>query len=99
MKTLLLVSSFLLITGCSSNPKLAVQDESTELEMLSENDKLCENHKKDFQYFRAAFDKEHAEVCANGCAYTPSMSKNSDTMERVAGLYYLMACDSNHGRL
>lgn len=100
MKTLLfVVGSLLLTAGCSSNPTMASLDESTELEMLSENDKLCENHKKDFQYFRAAFDKEHEEVCANGCAYTASMSKNSDTMERVAGLYYLMACDSNHGRL
>ncbi|MEI7996706.1 MAG: hypothetical protein WCH01_17560 [Methylococcaceae bacterium] len=96
MKTIALIASFLLITACTSNTKLVKHDDPL---MHSENDKLCENHKSDFQYFRAAFDKEHGEGCSSGCAYTPSMTKNSDTMERVAGLYYLMNCDSNHGRL
>ena len=96
MKTIALIASFLLITACTSNTKLVKHDEPI---MHNENDKLCENHKSDFQYFHAAFDKEHAEACSSGCAYTSSMSKNSDTMERIAGLYYLMNCDSNHGRL
>ncbi len=90
MKTVIFMSLLLLITACASDPKLALQNE---------NDKLCENHKQDFQNFRAAFDKEHAETCASGCAYTASMNKNSDTMEHIAGLYYLMNCDVNHGRL
>jgi len=100
MKALLLISSLLLFTACASDPKLAVHDESNQhSSVLAENDKLCENHKSDFLYFRTAFDKEHAEVCGSGCTYTDSMLKNSDTMERVAGLYYLMNCDANHGRL
>lgn len=90
MKIVVFMASLLLSTAWMSSPALAMSDN---------NDQLCENHKSDFQYFRAAFDKEHAEVCANGCAYTPSMNKNSDTMERIAGLYYLMNCDTNHGRL
>lgn len=90
MRTIVLIASLLLTTACTSNPKLAMHDK---------NDQLCENHKSDFQYFRAAFDKEHADACSNGCAYTPTMNKNSDTMERIAGLYYLMNCDTNHGRL
>lgn len=98
MKIILLISSILLMTACASNPELA-NNENDALAMHDENDNLCENHKSDFQYFRAAFDKEHAEVCSSGCAYTASMNKNSDTMERVAGLYYLMNCDSGHGRL
>lgn len=90
MKTILFIASLLLITACTSNHQLVMHDE---------NGKLCENHKNDFQHYRAAFDKEHAEVCSSGCAYTSSMNKNSDTMERIAGLYYLMNCDSNYGRL
>jgi hypothetical protein len=96
MKTIVLIVSLLLTTACTSNAKLVKHDD---LVMHNENDKLCENHKSDFQYFRSAFDKEHAEACSDGCAYTSSMNKNSDTMERIAGLYYLMNCDSNHGRL
>lgn len=96
MKTIALIASLLLLTACTSNTNLVKQDEPV---MHTENDKLCENHKSDFKYFRSAFDKEHAETCSNGCAYTASMNKNSDTMERIAGLYYLMDCDSNHGRL
>jgi hypothetical protein len=96
MKTIAIITSFLLITACTSNTKLVKHDEPI---MHNENDKLCENHKSDFQYFRASFNKEHAEACSSGCVYTSSMSKNSDTMERIAGLYYLMNCDSNHGRL
>lgn len=99
MKIIVLIGSIVLMTACTSNPKLATHTENDALAMSDDNDNLCENHKSDFQYFRAAFDKEHAEVCAGGCAYTASMNKNSDTMERVAGLYYLMNCDSNHGRL
>ncbi|MGR9072794.1 MAG: hypothetical protein ACU833_06995 [Gammaproteobacteria bacterium] len=90
MKTFVLMSSLILMSGCASNQKVAMHDE---------NDKLCENHKSDFQYYRTAFDNEHADVCSGGCTYTASMNKNSDTMERIAGLYYLMGCDSNHGRL
>jgi hypothetical protein len=90
MKNILFIASVLLITACTSSPKLAAQDE---------NAKLCENHKSDFQHFRTAFEKEHADVCSGGCAYTTSMNKNSVTMERIAGLYYLMNCDSSHGRL
>jgi hypothetical protein len=89
MKTILFIS-ILMMTACSSNPKLAMHDP---------NDKLCESHKSDYQYFRTAFDKEHTDNCSGGCAYTPSMNKNSNMMERVAGLYYLMSCDANHGRL
>lgn len=90
MRTFILIASALFITACTSAPKVA---------MNTENDKLCEDHKSDYLHFRSAFDKEHAEVCANGCAYTPSMNKNSDTLEHIAGLYYLMNCDLNHGRL
>ncbi len=96
MKMISVIASLLLITACTSNSKLLKHDEVV---MHDENDKLCENHKIDFQYFRDAFDKEHADVCSSGCVYTPSMNKNSDTMERIAGLYYLMNCDYNHGRL
>jgi len=96
MKTLALIASLLLITACTTNTKLVKRDEPV---MHNENNKLCENHKRDFQYFRTAFDKEHAESCSNGCTYTSSMNKNSDTMERIAGLYYSMNCDSNYGRL
>lgn len=78
---------------------MAMQDENVAQAAHSENAMLCENHKTDFQYFREAFDKEHAAVCGEGCTYTASMLKNSDTMERVAGLYYLMNCDADHGRL
>ena len=99
MKNLLLIGSLILVTACASDPKVAVQDSNEGLAIGSENDKLCENHKSDFQYFREAFNKEHAEVCGDGCIYSASMIKNSDTMERVAGLYYLMNCDVNHGRL
>lgn len=90
MKSLIVTASILLLTACASNPNLARHDE---------NDKLCEAHKSDFQYYQAAFDKEHDQVCAGGCVYNASMTKNSDTMERIAGLYYMMNCDSNHGRL
>ncbi|MCK9605958.1 MAG: hypothetical protein M0R33_05845 [Methylomonas sp.] len=99
MKIIMLAISLLLMTACAPNSKLITQDGNDELAVKSENDKLCENHKNDFEYFRVAFDKEHSEICSTGCAYTPSMNKNSDTMERVAGLYYLMNCDSEHGRL
>jgi hypothetical protein len=91
MKITALVPALLVLTACASSPdKVAMHDE---------NDRLCENHKHDFQYFRAAFDKERAETCSNGCIYTPSMNKSSDMMERIAGLYYLINCDYNHGRL
>lgn len=90
MKIIVFIASLLLMTACTSDPKLVMHDE---------NDKLCENHKSDFQYFQAKFDREHAEVCSSGCAYTSSMNKASDTMEHIAGLYYLMNCDLNHGRL
>jgi hypothetical protein len=91
MKIEALLPVLLVFAACASNPdKVAMHDE---------NDNLCENHKSDFQYFRAALEKERARTCSNGCAYTASMNKSSDTMERIAGLYYLMNCDSNHGRL
>ena len=90
MKTLILIGSLLLVTACSSNPKLASH---------GDYDGLCEGRKSDYQYFRTAFEKEHIALCSNGCTYTPSMNKNSDTMERVAGMYYLKNCDLNHGRL
>ncbi|AEF99802.1 hypothetical protein [Methylomonas methanica] len=99
MKIIALAISLLLMTACASDPRLAVHDGNHELAVQNENDKLCENHKSDFEYFRVAFDKERSEICATGCAYTPSMNKNSDTLERIAGLYYLMNCDANHGRL
>lgn len=90
MKILVFVLSTLFLTACSTSPKVAMSDP---------NDKLCENHKSDFHYFHAAFAKEHDQACTAGCVYTPTMTKNSDTMERVAGLYYLMNCDASHGRL
>lgn len=91
MKKLIILFALLFVAACSSNPKVAMNDV---------NDKLCENHKSDFHYFQSAFDTERGRVCGGGsCVYTPSMTKNSDTMERVAGLYYLMSCDVNHGRL
>ncbi len=93
MKTKALIALMLLTAACTSNPKV------DKVAMHDENDKLCENHKDDYNYFRAAFAKEHAAVCADGCAYTPTMNKNSDAMERIAGVYYLMSCDYNHGRL
>lgn len=97
MKTYAAISLFLLITACATSPKLAQHDVAP---MHDENDKICENHKSDFEYFSTAFNKEHADVCSGaGCVYTPSMNKNSDTMERIAGVYYLMSCDANHGRL
>ena len=97
MKTFAAIVSLLLITACTSNPKLALNDPAP---ARDENGKLCENHKSDFHFFRSAFNQEHAEVCGSGgCVYTPSMNKNSDTMERIAGVYYLMSCDANHGRL
>ncbi|MGR8931386.1 MAG: hypothetical protein ACU836_12145 [Gammaproteobacteria bacterium] len=99
MKILLLISSLLILSACASDPKLSMHEEHDDVAMNTENDKLCENHRSDFQYFRAAFEKEHTDACGDGCTYTPSMLKNSDTMERVAGLYYLMSCDVNHGRL
>lgn len=99
MKTILIICSCLLVSACATNQQVAVQQAAEDLALNEENGKLCENHKKDFQHFRLAFDKEHAEVCGSGCTYTDSMIKNSDTMERVAGLYYLMDCDANYGRL
>ncbi len=90
MKILVIFISVLFLTACSTNQKVVMSDL---------NDKLCENHKSDFNYFKVAFNKEHDQVCSAGCVYTPAMTKNSDTMERVAGLYYLMNCDTNHGRL
>jgi hypothetical protein len=60
---------------------------------------LCQNHKKDYEYFKSEFKKEHDKICKNGCSYTLSMIKNSDTMYRIAGTYYLMNCDSSNGRL
>ncbi len=98
MKYPLFVASALslLLTACASNSQLAQQSQPV---LAGDNAQLCENHKGDYQYFRAAFDKEHGEVCANGCQYTPAMTKNSDTMERIAGLYYLMDCDYRYGRL
>ena len=92
MNIRVVIPILLALAACASNnpDKLALQDE---------NITLCANHKNDFQYFRAAFDKEHAQTCANGCVYTPSMNKTSDTMERIAGVYYLMNCDYHHGRL
>ena len=90
MKTIVLIVSLLLITACTSNPKLVMHDE---------NGKLCESHKSDFLYFSDAFDNEHAKVCTSGCVYTASMNKNSEMLEQIAGLYYLMSCDLNHGRL
>lgn len=90
MKIIMLIASLLLSTACSTNPKLAQNNT---------DDQLCNNHKADYQYFRAAFNKEHSEICGAGCTYTPAMTKNSDTMERIAGTYYLMNCDYSHGRL
>jgi hypothetical protein len=91
MKKIILLISVLVLSACATTShKVATHDL---------NDKLCENHKSDYHYFRSAFEKERSSLCTGGCAYTPSMNKNSDTMERVAGLYYLMSCDVNHGRL
>ena len=60
---------------------------------------LCQDQKKDYEFFRDAFWKEHNEVCTNGCIYTEVMNKNSDNMERIAGTYYLQDCDLKYGRL
>lgn len=91
MKMLAVIPVLLLSVACASNGhKIAVQDE---------NYKLCGSHKSDYHFFRTAFEREHADACSNGCVYTASMNKNSDTMERIAGLYYLMNCDYSHGRL
>lgn len=94
MKFATLIVAALAFTACATNSKVA-----TQVAMTSENDKLCENHKNDYNYFLKEFNKEHAAACTSGCTYTPSMNKTSDTMERVAGLYYLMNCDYKHGRL
>lgn len=90
MKITVLMIPLVLLAACTTNPKLALTNTDSQ---------LCGNHKADYQFFRAAFDKEYTGMCANGCAYTPTMTKNSDTMERIAGNYYLMNCDINHGRL
>ncbi|MFO1419323.1 MAG: hypothetical protein U1E83_11745 [Methylotetracoccus sp.] len=102
MRSTLLVATLLFLSGCASAPHqqmAASGSSSNPRAMSSENDKLCENHKQDYRYFLSRFSQEHAQVCSGDCAYTQSMNKNSDTMERVAGLYYLMNCDYNHGRL
>lgn len=95
MKIILLISIILLLSSCSvehrtnSNPNyydFYIQD-------------VCVNHKKDYEFFKSEFKKEHDKICKNGCSYTESMIKNSDTMHRIAGTYYLMNCDSSNGRL
>ena len=66
---------------------------------FAESVDICVAQKKDYEFFRDAFNKEHNEVCSAGCTYTPTMNKYSDTMERIAGTYYLQDCDLTYGRL
>lgn len=63
------------------------------------DDNICKTQKEDYMYFRDLFLKEYSTICTNGCNYTPSMNKNSDTLERIAGTYYLQNCDLTFGRL
>ena len=60
---------------------------------------ICVAQKKDYEFFRDAFNEERDEICLFGCTYTPTMTKNSDTFERIAGTYYLQNCDLTYGRL